>query len=114
MSRQPYQTGQLAEWICLIRLWLSGWRILDTRWRCSSGEIDIIAERRKVICFIEVKARKSHNDAISSISATQQQRITNAASLWIAKNSEYSSHDLRFDVMSVAVWPWPKRHVNAF
>ncbi|MDG1287235.1 MAG: YraN family protein [Rickettsiales bacterium] len=112
--RQPHQTGKLAEWICILRLWLSAWRILAIRWRCPSGEIDLIASRGKLVTFIEVKARKSHDDAIASISATQQQRITRAASLWVAKNPQYAGHDLRFDVMSVSIWPWPKRHANAF
>ena len=112
--RQSHQTGQLAEWICMGRLWLTGWQILATRWRCPSGEIDLIASRGKLVTFIEVKARKTHQEAIASISATQQQRITNAASLWMAKNPQYAGHDLRFDVMSVSVWPWPKRYVNAF
>ena len=112
--RQPHQTGQLAEWLCLLRLWLCGWRILAQRWRCPSGEIDLIATRGRVVTFIEVKARRSHDDALASLSATQRQRIAHAASLWLARHPEYAGHDLRFDVMSVSKWPWPKRHVNAF
>ena len=112
--RQTYQTGQLAEWLCIAQLWLSGWRILAKRWRCPYGEIDIIAKRGHNICFIEVKARQTHEAALSCISATQQQRITSSAALWLAKHPEYSGCDLRFDLMSVTIWPWPKRHKNIF
>ena len=112
--RQSHQTGQLAEWLCILRLWLTGWRILDTRWRCPNGEVDIIAKRGNLICFIEVKARRTHEAALGSLSATQRQRISNAASLWMAQNSNSVGTDMRFDVMSVSTWPWPKRIRNAF
>jgi putative endonuclease len=114
MPRQPHQTGQIAEILCLIRLWLTGWHILETRWRCPAGEIDLIASRGKQLCFIEVKARSSHRAALESISATQQQRIQRAASVWLAKHPKYADKDCGFDVMSVSHWPWPKRHRHMF
>lgn len=113
-NRQSYQTGHLAEILCMIRLLLTGWVILAKRWRCPSGEIDLIAARGNTISFIEVKARCSHEAALSSISATQQQRIRSAASFWLSKYPKYTSHTTRFDVMSVSVWPWPKRYHNMF
>jgi putative endonuclease len=33
------------------------------RWRSPAGEIDIIASRRKLLIFVEVKARYSFDDA---------------------------------------------------
>ncbi len=97
-----------------MQLWLTGWRILDYRWRCPQGEVDIIAKRGKIVCFIEVKARATHEAAITSLSATQRQRISNAAGVWCAKNPKFVGGQLRFDVMSVSKWPWPKRIRNAF
>lgn len=35
-----------------------GYRILDRRWRGSHGEIDLVAEERGEIVFIEVKTRR--------------------------------------------------------
>ena len=112
--RASYQIGQLAEWLVILRLWLSGWRILELRWKCPAGEVDVIACRAKQLSFLEVKARKNHEAAVASVTALQQQRIQRAAALWLAKHQEYAGHDCRFDVMSVANWPWPKRHRNAF
>ena len=112
--RQTHQIGLVAEWLCLARLVLTGWRILNLRWRCSAGEIDMIARRGRVISFIEVKARSSHDRALESISATQQQRIRTSAALWLAKHPKYAGDDCQFDVMSVSKWPLPKRHVNVF
>lgn len=35
------------------------YKILDTNYRCSIGEIDIVAKKGDYIVFVEVKARKS-------------------------------------------------------
>ncbi len=37
-----------------------GYKILDRNFRIRGGEIDIIAQDRDVIAFVEVKARYSH------------------------------------------------------
>jgi len=34
---------------------LNGYRILDKRWRCAGGEVDIIAVRGRRLVFVEVK-----------------------------------------------------------
>ena len=36
-----------------------GYRIVERNFRCSFGEIDIIAIKDKTLCFIEVKTRQS-------------------------------------------------------
>src|ERR1700686_41615 len=40
-----------------------GYRILARRWRSPVGEIDIIARRRQLLVFVEVKARENFEDA---------------------------------------------------
>jgi len=40
-----------------------GFRILARRWRSPVGEIDIVARRRALLVFVEVKARDSLDDA---------------------------------------------------
>jgi len=111
---QSYQTGKLAEWLCILRLWLTGWRILATRWRSPAGEIDLIAVRGRQLAFVEVKARRNHDEAVTSLSATQRQRIQQAAGMWLASHPKYAGHECRFDVMSVSKWPWPRCYENAF
>ena len=34
-----------------------GYTLLASQWRCRLGEIDLIARRRGVMCFVEVKLR---------------------------------------------------------
>ncbi len=45
--------GQRGEEIACKALEKEGYRILEKNFRCRQGEIDIIAEEKGVICFIE-------------------------------------------------------------
>ena len=52
-----FQTGLSAETRAAAFLIAKGYRILARRFRTPYGEIDIVAKRRNLIAFIEVKAR---------------------------------------------------------
>jgi putative endonuclease len=45
--------GQRGEEIARKALEKGGYRILEKNFRCRHGEIDIIAEEKGVICFVE-------------------------------------------------------------
>ncbi len=102
--------GRGAELLC--RLWLrfKGYRILAKNWRCSSGEIDIIARRGPVLAFVEVKARSDYEAAANALTRRQRQRIFNAAKAYLAANPGLGSWDLRFDAMLVTPRR-PPRHI---
>lgn len=44
--RARYRAGLRSEWIAALALRLRGYRILETRWKTSAGEIDLIAIRQ--------------------------------------------------------------------
>ena len=88
-----------------------GFRILARRWKCPAGEIDLIARRRRLLIFVEVKAREQFADAEWSITPRQRQRIVAAAEAWLARNYE-RIRDMRFDAVLVAPRRLP-RHIPA-
>jgi putative endonuclease len=45
------------------------------RWRSPVGEVDIVARRRQVLVFVEVKARAQLDSAAESVTERQQRRI---------------------------------------
>ena len=45
-KRQDDRAGRRAEFLSAWALRLKGYRIIARNWRCRSGEIDIIAQRR--------------------------------------------------------------------
>ena len=76
------------------------------------GEIDIIARRRTLLIFVEVKARENLDDAAWSVTPRQRQRIAAAAEVWLAHNPDARIRDMRFDAMLVAPGRIP-RHITA-
>jgi putative endonuclease len=89
-----------------------GFRILARRWRCPVGEIDIIARRRSLLVFVEVKAREQLDDAAWSVTERQRYRIVAAAEAWLAQHPDDRIRDIRLDVMLVAPGRIP-RHIPA-
>lgn len=73
------QFGLSAESRATACLLLKGYRILARRFKTPVGEIDIVARRRGTLVFVEVKARKSLDDAAEALTARQQARIIDAA-----------------------------------
>jgi putative endonuclease len=56
-----------------------GYRILARRWRSPAGEIDLVARRRGIVAFVEVKARQDAASALAAIGLAQRRRIERAA-----------------------------------
>ena len=107
-----FRTGISAESRAAAFLIAKGFRILARRWRSPVGEIDIIARRRTLLIFVEVKARENLDDAAWSVTPRQRQRIAAAAEVWLAHNPDARIRDMRFDAMLVAPGRIP-RHITA-
>ena len=103
-KQRAYEYGLWAESYAITTLMLKGYHLIARRMRNAYGEIDLIMQRGNRVCFIEVKARKTIDDALYALSLRQQQRLSNAANLWLAENPKYSQHDCRFDLIVVAGW----------
>ena len=71
------------------------------------GEIDLITLRGRTIVFVEVKARMKEIDEILCM-PHQQQRIRNAAVLFLQKHRKYYGYNIRFDLCVVRPYRWPQ------
>lgn len=109
-----FQTGLSAESKASVYLIAKGYRILARRFRTPYGEIDIVARRRGLLVFVEVKARASLDDAAYSVTQQQQQRIIAAAQAWLMAHPEHADFDMRFDVVLIAPKHLPKHLMAAF
>jgi putative endonuclease len=107
-----FHTGISAESRAAALLIAKGFRILSRRWRCPVGEIDIVARRRSLLVFVEVKARERDDDAAESFTPRQQRRIAAAAEAWLAVHRPEGIVDMRFDAMLVSRGRMP-RHITA-
>ena len=110
--------GKLAEFWA--RLWLRchGYRILAANYRTGrgthAGEIDIIALRRNMIIFVEVKKRSGLDKAAYAIRPAQQQRIIRGAEAFLQKHPAYQNCDVRFDAVLVSFPLWIRHIKNAW
>ncbi len=81
-----------------------GYKILERNYRCSRGEIDIIAKDKKEIVFVEVKTRRNthYGKPVESITFQKKKHIYDTAKyyLYIKKLCDKF---IRFDVVEVYV-----------
>ncbi|HEY1154187.1 MAG TPA: YraN family protein [Pseudolabrys sp.] len=109
-----FHTGLSAESRAAAWLIAKGFRILARRWRSPAGEIDIIARRRHLLIFVEVKARDTLDHAAESVTPQQRQRIAAAAEIWLSQHDVSAITDIRLDAMLIAPGKLPQHIPAAF
>jgi putative endonuclease len=109
-----FRTGLSAEARAAAFLMAKGYRILARRYRTPQGEIDLVARKRGLIAFVEVKARASLDEAAYAVTPRQQARIVNAAQAWLAAHPEHAELEMRFDAMLIAPRRLPRHLLAAF
>lgn len=75
------ETGKLGEKIACSFLRSNGYKILETNYRCREGEIDIVAQYRDVLIFVEVRTKKGYKFGTpeESITPLKMQHLRAAA-----------------------------------
>jgi putative endonuclease len=109
-----FQTGISAESKACVYLLAKGYRILARRFKTPYGEIDIVAKKRGLLAFVEVKARTTLDDAAYSVTPQQQQRIIAAAQIWLSTHEDHANLDMRFDAVLIAPKHLPRHLMAAF
>jgi putative endonuclease len=109
-----FRTGLSAESRAAAYLIAKGYRILAKRFRTPYGEIDLVAKKRDLVAFIEVKARASLDEAAYAVTPRQQARIVNAAQAWLMAHPEHAEFELRFDAILIAPRRLPRHLLAAF
>jgi putative endonuclease len=112
--RAAYRRGHAGERLAAFRLLLTGYRILARRYRTKVGEIDLIARRGNVVAFVEVKRRGALAAGLEAVTPQAQARIRRAAEAYIQRHPALAERALRFDVMVVTPWTWPRHIVDAW
>lgn len=104
--------------MCRLSLLLTGWSVLHHgftgRRGSGAGEIDLIAKRGHTVAFIEVKTRPDLTAGLEAVSTAQQARIVRGAEQFLATQPPLSECSMRFDVMVVRPWRWPRRYPDAW
>ncbi len=95
------QTGQRGEDLAVELLENDGYTIQERNYRFKRAEIDIIAKKRGMLVFVEVKSRKSNVFGYpeSFVDDKQADRITEAAEEYMYQINWLKN--VRFDIISI-------------
>lgn len=75
--------------------------IKAANFKTYNGEIDLIAEKKGVVCFVEVKTRQigGMSAPADAVNVHKQENIKSAASVYL--NKWANGRDYRFDIIEV-------------
>ncbi|CDM56072.1 MULTISPECIES: YraN family protein [Rhizobium] len=104
----------VSEYLAALHLMLKGCRIVALRYRTKLGEIDIVARKRNLAIFVEVKAGREEMSAIDAVPPTAQNRIRAASDLWLARQRDYAVLSKRYDIVAILPGRLPRHLPNAF
>jgi putative endonuclease len=100
------RTGHHGEEIAASFLAARGYHIIERNWRCSSGELDLVATDGNVLVFVEVRTRSGLRFGLAeeSITLTKQTRLIALAETYLQEKS-LSTRSWRIDVVAVQLGP---------
>jgi len=106
MSHARQLTGKSGEDLACAELVRLGYEIIARRYRCRSGEIDIVARHRHAVVFVEVKARRGREfgGGAAAITPLKRRRMAAVALDFLARQG-LTECACRFDVVVVALEP---------
>jgi len=98
---ESHELGQKGEDLATAYLKDKGFRILFRNWKWGKHEIDIIAENKDFIVFIEVKTRTDNYQMhpVTAVTNEKQKSIIRAAEGYIQKFK--IDKESRFDVITI-------------
>jgi putative endonuclease len=102
MSGDRRRLGQFGERLAAAHLEAEGYRIVERNFRCREGEVDIIAETKGCLVFVEVRTRRGDamGEAVDSLTPLKGARITAAAEAY-CQGRPGLAPERRIDVIAV-------------
>lgn len=105
------KVGRRAEIWAALWLMAKGYRILGFRLATPLGEIDLLAQRGKVLAVVEVKQRTTIEDALDAVTPIQRERLRRAAAHLSAHRASLRDLLVRLDLIALAPGRAP-RHLS--
>ena len=108
---QARLSGRRAEWAAALLLMAKGYRILGMRLKTPQGEVDLVAQRGGVLAIVEVKRRRTLEEALLAVSHGQRERLRRAGLGLAARSGARNIPPVvRLDLVALAPGRWP-RHI---
>lgn len=102
MFKDNLNLGKSGEKLTVRFLKSKGYKLLRQNYKTKLGEIDIVAQDKKALCFIEVKTRSSlfFGHPIEAITPAKQKKISQIALIFL-KEHNLIKKKARFDVVGI-------------
>ena len=110
-GRRNRREGRRGEYLCALWLMLKGYRLLGFRLRTAQAEIDLLALKGGVVAVVEVKRRRTLEEALEAVSYRQRTRLIAAARALGARRPDLAKSPVRLDLIALAPGRLP-RHIR--
>jgi putative endonuclease len=101
--------GRRGEQVAAEHLTALGWQIIDRNWRCTQGELDIVADDAGTTVVVEVKTRSSlaFGHPFDAVTPRKLARLRRLAGAWCSAHATSAvgagHRPLRIDVIGVVL-----------
>ena len=104
MTRERLELGRLGEDLALQKIRKLGYRCLVRNYRCSLGEVDLIARDGDTLVFIEIKTRRGRSleFAKEAVSRKKRRQLSKVALSYI-RDHDCADVKSRFDVVAISL-----------
>jgi len=104
VTQERLNLGRLGEQLALEKIKRLGYKCIEKNYRCSLGEIDLIAKDGDCLVFIEIKTRKGRTlgYAKEAITPRKIRQISKVALAYMKSNDCCDSRS-RFDVIAINI-----------
>ncbi len=106
--------GRSAEVLAAVWLMARGWRVIGFRVPTPQGEIDLLARRGGVLAVVEVKRRRTLDEALAAVSAEQRRRLRGAGENLAARRPDLAGLAVRLDLVALAPRALPRHVADAW
>jgi putative endonuclease len=102
MTLARQELGKLGEDLAVEELERRGYAVLARRYRTRCGEIDVVADDRGTLVFVEVKARADaeFGSAAEAVTPWKQRQLARMAADYLMR-SPADDRPCRFDVVAI-------------
>jgi putative endonuclease len=87
---------------------VKGYRILGFRLKAPGAEIDILAQKGSTLAVVEVKRRRTTDEAQMALSAGQRERLRLAGERLLRQRPGLKGLRLRLDMVTLASGRFPR------
>lgn len=97
------ELGKAGEEVAAKFLEKKGLLVMSRNWRCSEGEIDIVATdglSRVIFCEVKTRSGTGYGSPAETVTAGKRRKLRRLAQVWL-QNSHSGWLHVRFDVIGV-------------